>query len=238
MFLTPLHFHVWVHVCADVCTHLNFQGRAHWDLGLLFWLCLLAQLCLPGTEITRGCHSAWLFVWVLGVKLRSSCLCDENCMDWAISPASVPPSWVCSSVALSGFTVLYTTIIINPELSIWQSSNSWTYIHLNSWSERGVSRLFPSCSHLVCILCPSPLFWTCFIEKWGTFGGNEGRWSLPTCLAVCLQFGLLRVSFLCYFPKARTDSWSCGSPEVSLDPWDFLGFPRKHCFLNSKTCVK
>lgn len=178
---------------------------SHWDLGLLFWLMSVGPTLPPSSGIISGCHRAWLFMWVPGIKLRSSCVCDKNFMDWAVPPAfhnhfqCVDSQYLTQPLSLS-----------NPECSWWQSSNSWTYIHLKSWrmeSERErATRLPPSCSHLECILCLSHPVWIFFIEKWGNCGQNEGQWNFPACLAVSCQFGLFRVNFLYYFPKPLTFS--------------------------------
>lgn len=62
---------------------------------------------LSSTGVPRGCQCAWLFMWVPGIKLRSSCLCDKHFIDWLSPPVSSQPVEAHSSVALSTFTVPY-----------------------------------------------------------------------------------------------------------------------------------
>lgn len=64
----------------------SLPGVPHNQSGYTGWLACPGdpQLYLPRAGITNTCYWAWLFMWVLGVELRSLCLQSECFTNGAI----------------------------------------------------------------------------------------------------------------------------------------------------------
>lgn len=65
-FWTSVYMYVGPHACVWMCTW------NHFSLQLILWEYFLSPS--PSTGITSICPNTWLFIWVVCIKFRPSCL--------------------------------------------------------------------------------------------------------------------------------------------------------------------
>lgn len=73
-------------VSSSITCHVIFETVLHWTWSSVVRLPQKAQIsAFPALEL-RYTSQHWTFMWTLGIKLSSSCLCSKYFDDWATSP--------------------------------------------------------------------------------------------------------------------------------------------------------